>query len=539
MNAHWRSTVFSPSRTFTRTGLGRGAATLMLAAGLAAAWAVPALLSTAAMAQNAAAAAEGDPTILAVTTENALLRSGDASIYYGVAQLKPGTLLKTDGESNGFFRVAYPAGLRAFVKADEVSVDTAGKVAKLVRPSRLLAANLNGGARSSWNPLLADALPAGTELSVLEAVNEGGRAAFYAVAAPAGSRGFIGRSAVRRSTAAETAQHNAAMGVTAAPAATPTTPTTPAPTTPAPTTPANEGAPSMGTLTPPPVAPDPVKPATGTPTAPTAPAAPTPPAEALPDPKATPAAETTPAPVVTPAPAPVPVRPAGPDRNAINQVISMYDRVRQQPLEEAEFEQAIAAIESVRGQLASDPLAKRQSDQLARMADLLRLRQDVRDATRQAEAQRAAINTRQSEFSKQLAEFERQRIYTIIGRLVPSTVYDGVRLPLLYRIQSPEPGTSRTLGYLKPSPELDLVGKLGQIVGIVGDTAFDDTLKATLITPRRVEVVSLAPSAAGSVPGTVSQPAGPSSPLNPGAAPTPASAPAPAPAPAAAPGSGG
>jgi len=171
----------------------------------------------------------------------------------------------------------------------------------------------------------------------------------------------------------------------------------------------------------------------------------------------------------------------------------MFARVQRQPLDEAEFDQAITRLQQYQAGLSGSPGDSRQRERAKRMEQILQMRKELGESQRKNRESDAAIRAARSGMAIQLAQYERQRIYTIIGRLIPSTVYDGDRLPLLYRVQSPEPGTARTLGYLQPSKELDLTGKLGQIVGMVGETKFDETLKATLITARRVDVVSLAP----------------------------------------------
>lgn len=185
----------------------------------------------------------------------------------------------------------------------------------------------------------------------------------------------------------------------------------------------------------------------------------------------------------------------------------MFARVQRQSLDEAEFDQAITRLQQYQAGLGSSPGDTRQRERAKRMEQILQMRKELGESQRKNRVSDAANETARSSMQIQLAQYERQRIYTIIGRLIPSTVYDGDRLPLLYRVQSPEPGTARTLGYLQPSKELDLTGKLGQIVGMVGETKFDDTLKATLIIARRVDVVSLAPLQA--LPINTSTPANP------------------------------
>ena len=75
-----------------------------------------------------------------------------------------------------------------------------------------------------------------------------------------------------------------------------------------------------------------------------------------------------------------------------------------------------------------------------------------------------------------------------MGTLSVSRVYDGSKLPKLYRLQ--EPGTGRTVAYLQPSDEADLIPMLGQLIGIVGEKSYDPGLRLTLVTPRRIDLLA-------------------------------------------------
>lgn len=76
--------------------------------------------------------------------------------------------------------------------------------------------------------------------------------------------------------------------------------------------------------------------------------------------------------------------------------------------------------------------------------------------------------------------------YTMVGRLNSSRVYDGKRLPLLYRLQDPVGG--RTLGYVKPTKDVDLTPGLGRMVGIVGTKSYDAGYRLMIVTPRRFDI---------------------------------------------------
>lgn len=77
--------------------------------------------------------------------------------------------------------------------------------------------------------------------------------------------------------------------------------------------------------------------------------------------------------------------------------------------------------------------------------------------------------------------------FDAVGRLNASLVYDGSRLPLLFRLQ--EPGEGATVAYLVPTRDFALAELTGQLVGVSGDLRYDEALRLNLITPRRVEIL--------------------------------------------------
>ena len=78
--------------------------------------------------------------------------------------------------------------------------------------------------------------------------------------------------------------------------------------------------------------------------------------------------------------------------------------------------------------------------------------------------------------------------YDATGRLVVSTVFDGRRLPRLYRLVNPQGGG--TVGYVRPSATFDPTESLGRVVQIVGKPRFDPNLKLHVIDPVQVHVAS-------------------------------------------------
>jgi hypothetical protein len=77
--------------------------------------------------------------------------------------------------------------------------------------------------------------------------------------------------------------------------------------------------------------------------------------------------------------------------------------------------------------------------------------------------------------------------FDAVGRLNASLVYDGRRLPLLYRLQ--EPGEGATVAYLVPTRDFSLAELTGQLVGVSGDLRYDEALRLNIITPRRVDIL--------------------------------------------------
>lgn len=406
-----------------------------------------------------------EPYHAMIARDGVELRCGAGTFYYPVATLKAGTLVKVLGEDSGWLKVAYPDGLRVLLRAEDVTADASGKTVKLAKAGSLLHANLNGGAAAAWSRVVLEHEPQpGTEFAVLDSTKKSdGSVSHYAVAAPAGTFGYVNRDLARRLSPEEYA---AAIAKPAAPA--PATPApAPATTTPSGETPAGEKPASI------PMTPINPMPQEGTPAAPPS----TQPAEA---PAAAPAVVTPVAPKVDPRVAETAA------------LAALFKRIQAQGPEEAEFEQAIVAFNDAISKAGTSPADQRYADHLRKYVEVLQLRKDLRDANRRAATGTQALEARHADISRQLAELEKLSVYRVIGKLLSSTVYDGTRLPKLFRVVSPEPGSGRTLAYVQPAEGLDLEGKLGRIVGIVGDSRLEESLRANLVTPKRVDVLSLA-----------------------------------------------
>jgi len=467
------------------------------------------------------------PYPAAFIASNADVHSGDTAAFYRVASADAGAIVIVDGESANWSRISYPAGSFAIVRAEDATYDANTKELKLAKPSKLFAGNKTSGFAGSWKALLLTPLPAGTTLKVLQ-VEDGGNgtgAVAYRVPVPADARAYTETKNLRKATPAEVSAFRSKGGVIAetATAAAPasaspssTAPFAPPASTPAPATPTPQPAASSPVAS----APAPTTPAvdnslvapvntTGTGGAPAAPAS-TPttsaPAATAPAPvtidqsagstattPASPAAGTT-VPVATPAPAataPVQVAPISANMRSaarIKELDQAFDRVNAQPLGEAEYETLISEYERTIQQL-SGQLSPRQRAQLEQRLNILKFRKDLRQQQLALLNESGSAQAQNQQVLQGVAQVEATRVYSIVGQLQPSTVYNGQTLPLMFRIQSVGTSVPRTLGYIKPDPQFNLESKLGQIVGVIGEASMDKDLKLNVITPVRIDLL--------------------------------------------------
>ena len=98
------------------------------------------------------------------------------------------------------------------------------------------------------------------------------------------------------------------------------------------------------------------------------------------------------------------------------------------------------------------------------------------------------VSADRAELEEHVARLRNESEFSFVGRLSASKIYDGRRMPLLFRLESV--GESpRTLGYLRPDGEDGLSNKLGLLVGIIGSSNQDATSDLLIIEPQRVVVI--------------------------------------------------
>lgn len=464
-----------------------------------------------------------EPYYAVVVAERASVRAGDHDSYYVVTDATKGQLLRVDGEDTRWSRVSYLADWPAFVKAADGSFDAATKSFTLSKPATLMAFSVVSPDHP-WQALLSGdrTTASGTKLKVLGEVKDStGQVKGYKVVAPEGAQGFVETRNLRKASKEEVDAARA-KGVLGSPAATPAPVATPvvAPGS-APSSNPGETKPTPG-VSPAPGADrslvEPQKPV-GPESAPTpgqsgAQANPTPPNTSLPGaatPATTPGAQ--PADPATipqgsdPSAKPTePVKPAEPvkreptaaERQAatLTQIDEAFRKLsaRDTDLFTAEYDQLIAEINKTIAGLGTSPNDEGIKKQLQLRSDMLKLRADLRDSMKTVEESRRKLNESILKTSKVVAEAEKSKVYTAVGTLSSSDVYDGKNLPKMYRVVSADTGSPVTLGYLKPEAALALESKLGQVVGVIGEAAVDPTLKLNIITPVRVDVIGQAAS---------------------------------------------
>jgi hypothetical protein len=418
-----------------------------------------ALASGPAICGIAAAQSERQFPYLAALTADDFVRAGADSRYYPMGRIRTGSVVQVIDEKAGWARVAAlgPAFDEFFGYIKYPKVETArfrltedGKSGVTTGPTDLFAPNLDAkyDPRSSWKPIAT--LPADRTLIVLETVAYESDFV-HRVRLPAEASGWIALNHLSPATPAQTATWEAALAKAKADKP---------PVKKKEQVATAEGQAPLGTVTPnrgaevnPSV--QPVADGDSTETT------------AAPEPKA-------------------PIRSPEARLAAImlEDLEAAYARLLAEPIETAEV----------------DPLRGLYLDLAARNTDSRPISQYAATRARQlalwAEVQQrklemADIRTRARQTTRDAQE-ARETIaamqkYAAVGQLEASTIYDGENLPKLYRIRNPQ--TGRTLGYVEPDDQFDYAEFLGRRVGVIGDRAYNGSLRLTLIKPERFDLL--------------------------------------------------
>lgn len=430
--------------------------------------ALSAIVSTAALAQDVQAV---EPSWRVISQNGVSLRCGPETVFYSVAEYNQGQLVQMDGTVGNQARVRYPDNLGALVPADEVRVIN-DQTIELSRASSLRAPSLLLGLSGSWKGLYESELPAGTRLTVRETLkNDRGQVVGYRVAAPRPPQApghpwaFVSMDALREATPAEVEAHLAAREARASGAQ--TRPSAEQPTEQPPQQPAQQPAER-------PAADRPGQNGESN--------------DLVLDPASEPAEETPgegAQPVRQPEPAQQPREIQASNLEVLEASFEAARRLPAAQLDEA-LEELLAEYSRTREASQDD---ERLAAQLDMRIEWLKLRISTREQRRAIEAALSSAGERSRDLERQVTEWRQGRAYGLVGRLVVSTVYNGERLPRMYRVQttSPVDGAVRTLGYVTPNAEIE--SKLGRVVGVVGEPRFDPQLRLVIIRPDQIDVM--------------------------------------------------
>jgi len=171
----------------------------------------------------------------------------------------------------------------------------------------------------------------------------------------------------------------------------------------------------------------------------------------------------------------------------LDRLESLYAELRQQPIEDAE----VGPLRALYLSLGSDGeataairgYAVRRAEQLeiwGRLQERRLALASVRSRLELTETEAAAIDR----------AMQATVPYAAVGRLAASTIYDGERLPRLYRVIEARSG--RTLAYVRGGAGLE--SAVGGLVGITGEASFDPGLQLDVVTPERIDRLDRAPA---------------------------------------------
>lgn len=170
----------------------------------------------------------------------------------------------------------------------------------------------------------------------------------------------------------------------------------------------------------------------------------------------------------------------------IDDLEDSYDTLRREPVRNAEIEplrQRYLAI------LELSPDEKRTVAIAGGRIKLLEARLELQKQLHNLDrVRKIAVLTDQDARASRIA-VEKAADYAAVGRVTPSTIYNGKRLPLLLRLT--DAATGRTVAYLEPdATKYDFTTLIGELIGVVGKKAYDGSLRLNIITPTRIDVLT-------------------------------------------------
>lgn len=397
----------------------------------------------------AAPAASGYKAV--VTADNVYVRSGPSvQSAYPFARLNSGSMVDVADEEHGWARIRTSgpafANIQGYVLAgDAVSLSADGSTLTVSRATELRAPNIGADGNPDASFKAIGQLPAGTTTKVLGQVS-GEREKAYKVAMPDTATGWINLAYLRRAAASDAAP----------PAANPETEVSKV-----------EGADvTMGERATPP----------GTTVDVTVKEA-AKPAEAKPAEK--------------PAPLPPPVKTeaqiaAEKRRAAFKDLEVIWVKVKAEPLESSE----LVTLKERYVILMADPELESDIRAMGKArVEQLEIQMEAQQRIQELKALRAQLDADSEQLKALRLAMEARTDYTAVGVLNASSVYDGTRLPLLFRLTDPASG--QTVAYLAAKDPNMISTMLGTLVGVRGTQRFDEALKVNVIDPGTIDILTI------------------------------------------------
>ncbi len=202
------------------------------------------------------------------------------------------------------------------------------------------------------------------------------------------------------------------------------------------------------------------------------------PAESHVPPEAPAAGESAPA-----EPAQPPVESERPVEVTLTGLEQLYTELTRVPIADAEIEPLLKSYQA----FAASATKEGERRVAAIRIELLKVRLDHQTAQRRLAAAAKTAGGPPAERKVEVWTDEQGRpVFAASGLLITSNIFDGRRLPLLYRIQ--DPITGRTVAYVRAAGEqrLELERRLNLNVGVVGKTVHDPGLRLDVIEVARL-----------------------------------------------------
>lgn len=161
----------------------------------------------------------------------------------------------------------------------------------------------------------------------------------------------------------------------------------------------------------------------------------------------------------------------------------LYEELTKRPILEAEIEPLLSSYQGFAA--ATEKMGERRVAEIR--IELLKIRLDQQKAMSKLKAAAQAAGQSPTARKVEIWRDEAGRpVFTAQGKLSSSNVFDGRRLPLLYRIQ--DELTGRTIAYLSVDPEerLEIERRLNLQVGVIGDTVHDPALRIDVVHVRKI-----------------------------------------------------